>query len=314
MEISQVLRWYYDEHASKKPSADQADIAIKHLNAFYGAARISAINDGTHETYERQRRDAGIGWQTINRERMVLRAALRHARKHGLTAIPEVPAIREDHHENAPVEPKGRPLALKELASLISAAQSEHMRRFILVLMGTVCRPDAARDLKRDQLDFEHGLIDLNPKGRKQTKKYRPIVPMTKFLRRELAKVKKYVIEYHGGPIASTKTAWRQMRTDAKLDEKVNPYSIRHTMARELRKRKVPGDQISVMLGHRPRDTSRTDLIYAPYEPGYCEDAAKALDAVYREVARHWRAKRPVEKKLGKAKKAFKISGGRDRD
>lgn len=313
--IADVLRWYYDAHASKRPSAEQADIAIRHLNRFYGASRVSAINSATHTDYERQRRTAGVGWQTINRERMVLRAALRYAGKHhGLTAVPHVPAIAEDHPENAPVEPKGRPLTLEELARLIQAAKSPHMRRFVLILMGTMCRPAAARDMTARQLDFEHGLIDLNPKGRRQTKKYRPIVPMTDFLRRELKGAKGYVLQYHGEPIASTKTAWRAMRTDAKLDAEVNPYSIRHTMARELRRRKVPGDQVAIMLGHRPVGTSRTDLVYAPYEPGYCEDAAKALDAVYREVARQWRAKRGAGKLVEKAGKPFKMRGGRARD
>jgi integrase len=145
---------------------------------------VPAINVATNEKYLRERQAAGVSWQTINRERAVLRAALNHARKHhGLVALPHVPIIGPSDAAATPVEPKGRPLSVAELASPYGAAKSDHMRLFILILLGTCCRPDAARDLKiASQLDFEHRRINLNPPGRRQTKKVRPIVPMAKFL------------------------------------------------------------------------------------------------------------------------------------
>lgn len=296
--ITQVLGWYWEEVGSKLPSKEQAMISITRFNDFYGDARVALVNQVTHDSYQKMRFEAGVGWQTINRERMVLRAALNHARKrHGLMTVPHVPSILASDPEAAPVEPRGRPLTIAELASLYLAAKSPHMRLFILVLLGTLCRPDAAKNLKLEgQMDFENRLIHLNPKGRKQTKKRRPTIPMASFLYNTLKDAKRtYVIEYHGEPIASTKTAWRHLRAAAGLGTDVNPYSIRHTMSRELRRRKVPGDQLSVMLGHRPDNASRTDLVYAPYEPGYCKEATQAVEGVFRdlmlEIARHLRAK-----------------------
>lgn len=285
--ITQALGWYWDEVAAKKPSAEQAKIAIARFNAFYGEARVSAVDGHSHKRYLALRQAEGVGWQTINRERMVLRAALRHAWKHhGLVSVPYVPTIASDDDDAAPVDPRGRPLAIAELAALYRAAKSEHMRLFILVMMGTLCRPDAALGLKiKDQCDFAHRLIHLNPPGRKQTKKRRPTVPMASFLEKELkGKKRKYAVEYHGQPIARVKTAWRRLRAAAGLDAKVNPYSIRHTVSRELRHRGVPGDQISVMLGHRPNNASRTDLVYAPYAPEYCREAVAAIEAVHVDV------------------------------
>jgi integrase len=308
--IAQVLTWYYDEHASKLPSAEQADIAISHLNKFYGASRLDAINGVSHAKYEAQRRAKGIGWQTINRERMVLRAALNHAhRHHGLVIAPHVPTIPASHPENAPVEPKGRPLSVAELRALYHASEG-HMRRLVLILVGTLCRPDAAKDLQPDkQCDFTHGLIDLNPQGRKQTKKHRPVIPMVGFLRKELRKARGHAIQFRGEKIGSTKTAWRALRDKAGLDARVTPYSIRHTVARWLRANKVPGDQVSVMLGHRPAGSSRTDLVYAPFEPGYCKDAVRALVSLHRLIhrkARQTRAKTNVDKNRPVKKKPVK--------
>jgi len=313
VEVREVLETYYREHASKRPSAEQARIAKAHLIAFYGVARGTAVTAKSHSMYEEKRRLQGAGFQTINRERMVLRAAFNHSRRHhGLTVVPYVPTIPEDHPDNDPVEPKGRPLKLGEVTALLKACAYVHEWRFLQMLIGTLCRPDAAFDFEPDkQADFEHGLIDLSPPGRKQTKKFRPVVPMPRFLRDEFKRAGKGpFIAYHGEGIRSSKTAFRRMRADAGLDERVNPYSLRHTIARELRRRGVPGDQISIMLGHRPPNTKRTDLIYAPYEPGYCQDAKRAIESIWATVARNLRAPAGPAEILKPARKARRIMVG----
>ena len=48
------------------------------------------------------------------------------------------------------------------------------------------------------------------------------------------------------------------------------PYTIRHTMATELRKRGVPPWEVSGMLGHRSEH--KTTEIYAHYAPDYLGD------------------------------------------
>ena len=62
---------------------------------------------------------------------------------------------------------------------------------------------------------------------------------------------------------------WRLARDAAGLDERVTPYSIRHGMARELRKRRVPTEQIKVFLGRLPSGSDATTSIYAPCEPDF---------------------------------------------
>ena len=52
----------------------------------------------------------------------------------------------------------------------------------LMILIGTACRPEAALELTGAQLDFEDRLIDLNPRGRAQTKKFRPVVKMPEAL------------------------------------------------------------------------------------------------------------------------------------
>jgi hypothetical protein len=59
---------------------------------------------------------------------------------------------------------------------------------------------------------------------------------------------------------------------------------IRHGMAREMRKRKVPKEQISIFLGHLPKDSDAITSIYAPYDPEYCSEAVAAIEDVMAEI------------------------------
>jgi hypothetical protein len=46
----------------------------------------------------------------------------------------------------------------------------------------------------------------------------------------------------------------------------------------------VPGDEISLMLGHLVADENDTTGIYSPHDPDYCAHAAETIDAFCLEV------------------------------
>jgi integrase len=48
------------------------------------------------------------------------------------------------------------------------------------------------------------------------------------------------LVTFQGCTVKKLNKAWRGMRTAAELDEEVNPYSIRHTVARWMRQNDVP--------------------------------------------------------------------------
>ena len=145
-------------------------------------------------------------------------------------------------------------------------------------------RPGAILDLTHDRIDDEDRRITLNAADRRQTKKFRPIVPITNsplpwlrsaprsYEQRKRGEVVAtwpitHLISYCGRPIRSLKTAWGRLRDAAEPDNDVTPYSIRHTMGRELRRRRVPSEEISIMLGHLPVGVQRVDLTYSPFDP-----------------------------------------------
>lgn len=113
------------------------------------------------------------------RRRAVDRAALNRARK--WQEVSEVPHIfgAVTAEAKRAREPKGRPVSPEEFARLLDAARLWQMLIFLLIAANTLARPAAILDLGPAQFDATHGLLDLNPPGRTQNKKFRPIIPVT---------------------------------------------------------------------------------------------------------------------------------------
>jgi hypothetical protein len=130
--------------------------------------------------------------------------------------------------------------------------------------------PDSLR------IDAKNGVIDLNPRGRKQTKKIRPAVKLP----RQLAPMitEGFQIVFRGRRVSSIKNAWRKQRARCHFDDMVNPYSLRHTIARHLRASGVPAWDVSAQLGHKKKERSITE-IYAPMDPSYLEKSLTAIES-----------------------------------
>lgn len=184
------------------------------------------------------------------------------------------------------VEPKGRPLSLEEMQALVrEAKQTPHLAMFLDILIGTACRPEAALELTKAQCDFTHGLINLNPKGREQTKKRRPTVRMPLFLNDALKKAPDGVlVRWKGNPVGDIKNTFRKARARAGLGPDVAPYSVRHTMARWLRSQGVDAWQVSAQLGHRMQGLAITER-YAVFSPDHLAESVRAIDAYYEALS-----------------------------
>lgn len=280
---------YYNGHAKTIPSAEQARIACALWQDHFAGEPIAALTVPRQERFVDALRARGYSEGYVSRTLSVGRAALNRMHKRGETASAPFIIDVQTQDDRAAAAPKGRPLAITEMAALFDAVKSDHMFKFLLIAATTLQRPDAVLDLTRFQIDRAHGVIDFNPPGRRQTKKRRAVVRIPAVLEAWLdhGATGAHLVAYHGRAIASVKTAWRELRAAAGLDARVNPYSLRHTMGRELRRRRVPADQISILLGHRPVDVKRTDLVYSPFDPDYLTDAATAIDGYFRELQGH---------------------------
>jgi len=172
------------------------------------------------------------------------------------------------------------------------------LHRYLLFAVATVARPDAVLDFStsedRRQWNSARAVICLNPRGRRQTKKYRPAV----IAPRQIIPL----LDHLDGPLIETvsvRSAWDSMVKTLgwPRDGDGGLKLVRRSVAQLLRdagtkrawsekwrqpKRKVSTEEIELQLGHR-KIKSVSDL-YAMFKPEYLEHATAALEGIIEAI------------------------------
>jgi integrase len=280
--VSELLDWH-GNYVEALVSCEAEKNQIKRLKRLLGDRRISLLVPSEFEAFrDTCLTDEKISIGTISRTLSTLRRAVNRAaddRKIRRESAPHVPEFRTKNQiRSAP--PKGRIMSLEELARLIDAIDHLHLLLFTIFTMNTACRPGAALDCATGQIDLLRGVVDLNPEGRLQTKKYRPTLPVTSTLRPWLLDLPPgRLITWNGKPIAEIDRAFAKACHRAELPGGEAAYSLRHMIGRHMRRQGVPLEQVSVWLGHvQPPMSSQTTLIYSPDSPDYLSDAKRAVE------------------------------------
>lgn len=279
MPLADVILDYWNHQGSKLRSAETLKIHLRYWNDFWGDASVSDVRSvSRQEEFQTWLLAKGLKDNSVNRALEVGRAAIRRAWKRG--AISSAPfihmiTVREEGQ-------KGKALSVDELRRFYLGSEEKHWRDLVYLLTATAARPEAILQLTKSQMDFDAGLIYLNPEGRRQTNKHRPVVKLTDGLRvRFAAHPEGNLIRFHGKAIGRPDTGVRKARERAELDKTVTLYSIRHTCARWMRQHGVYTAEIAGQLGHKKFGHDMT-LRYMPHSPTYLTNAAAALDALCR--------------------------------
>lgn len=297
--ILEVLNFHIEHRLAGRPHASRGRDALKVWDAFLDAHSITWVSELTLDVQEqfvawRRRRGACHGGRvsdaTILTEQGFLRAALREYWKRGY--LKEVPFIRA-----VPKPPaRQRFLTQAEFQRLLAACELPHLRLFVQLAVHTIQRPGAILSLRCDQVDLARNRIDFLPPDTIQSKKRKPVVPITATLRPILETATRYshtgfIVEYKGAPVREIKHSFRQACKRAGLGKDVTAYTLRHTGATLLAAAGVPLRQIGGMMGH---SEARTTELYAKHSPDFLKEAASALDAIF-EFKDDLRAKRAPE-------------------
>jgi len=278
--LSTVLTRYMAQHGGTIASKATASRAVDLWREWWpGTTTVAEVGIGQQEDFLGWLRGRGYSEGYARRVLGVGKSALNRAWKRGeIEQVPfvELPPIGEAYPHYASRE---------QVVRLLNTRMPEHLWALLLVRLCTGCRGDAAQDLQLFQIDRRANLVRLNPPGRQQTKKYRPVVPLLPALSAYIdqAKPSAYVVHWHGRRVASIKTTWRKVRKAALLPPWFVPKTIRHTVATWLRQRSVPAWEVSGLLGHHAGGT--TDA-YAKFDPAYLGEARKALQQIVEDLAR----------------------------
>ena len=294
--IADVLRAYYLQHGQHIPSKKWITYGIAHWVRFFGETESvwAATRPPRIERFIDDLRARGLKPSSINTVLTVGKSAVNRAWKRGeLTRQIHIPSVKVTR-----MQPKGRPLSVEECAAWL-AASPPHFHALLFICLATGSRPEAVKELRWAQVDFDDGLLHLNPEEREQTSKRRPVVRMPARLvayLRQIPRESDFVVSFRGKAVRRYYTALGESRTRAGLDDRVNLYSARHTVARWLRKERVPFEEVAGQLGHRVPGFAITEL-YAAYSPDYQLLATAAIERLLQAIAVHTQSCRVLAKK-----------------
>lgn len=247
--------------------ADRFRVTWLNLAPHFGKRIGSAITRDDCRAYHEAQRKKGYAPSTIVTELALLRACLRKRYGNAAPSIWLPPASPARDHW----------LTKDEARQIIDAAETPHVKLFVILALTTGARASAILDLTWDRVDFAHDTIDYRPAGRVQTNKRRVVVSMNEKAREALqeahkARLTDHVIEYGGKPVASIKKGIQ--RLSARTGIKFSPHTFRHTAAVWMAQADVPMQKISQAMGHTTIRT--TEAFYARYSPSYMRDASAA--------------------------------------
>jgi hypothetical protein len=182
--LSAVLEAYFVGRTDKLPSAKHARLAGKTLLKCWGDnVRVSEISEAKQKAFAEWSLGKGHALSYLSRNLSVLAAAIAHAGL-GLRVYFGKAQIKDRWALQTKAPRKIFIPSDEELARFLSAANlPDACLRWCIIASLTGARPEAALDLAPGQRIRDAGLVDLNPQGRVQTKKYRPAVREPKALK-----------------------------------------------------------------------------------------------------------------------------------
>lgn len=256
------------EIASTKRQRD----AWKAMKSFWENVDPDRIDDAMCRKYAEGRK---VGAATLRYELSMLSVALRHANKPKKVWRPAAPERQIRH------------LTHSQFERWYAEVKAPHARLYALLGLFTMARPTAILELTWDRVDFERGQIDLNPRGRRQTKKRRPVVALNDEALEALreaykARQSEYVVERGAKPISNIKKAFQA--ASARAGIRVTPYMLRHTGAVWAAEGGASMDELAQFMGHD--DSATTSTHYARYSPGHLRGVASKVQRQQKQPER----------------------------
>lgn len=253
------------EQAEIASTSRQRD-AWKAMKSFWENVDPDRIDEAMCRKYAEVR---SVGPATLRYELSMLSVALRHANKPRKVWRPSAPERQIRHLTHAQFE------------SWYAEVKAPHARLYALLGLFTMARPSAILELTWDRVDFERRQIDLNPRGRRQTKKRRPVVALNDEALEALqaaynARQSEYVVERGAKQVKNIKKAFQAASERSGI--RVTPYTLRHTGAVWAAEAGASMDELAQFMGHD--DSATTSTHYARYSPGHLMGVATKVQRV----------------------------------
>jgi hypothetical protein len=293
--VTAVIADYQLAHGEQAASAKAIRHRLAHLVAYIAlkdpAVRCDAIDErwiGKFRAWLAKQPVTGNLWTkpsdrvrspaTIENSVLQLQAAMRWAKQ-----IPAFKPIPLPEVTKSPSYRADIPMLAAMFRYALATPRRANLLAFLRLSVATWGRPDAIMDAStlRGQWNSQARVFNLNPVGRRQTKKRRAIVPVPECTGQWLDTI--------NGPVVRqelSKATWRRMELalgmpgQGESGMKLIRRSIA-TLARPLIGERDWDSQGEMMLGHRPPSTSD---IYAMPDPAHFGVALAATKAIIDQI------------------------------
>lgn len=320
-----VLNHYKDHYAEPKGYKQMAaarrasELVYAAFQSFMGAPKVSDLTrTNQRRVWKHMASEAGLSAKSVMTYMIAVRAAINYASLPQLITIDEQQVEVQLLDSTVPIFCNQEEIAehiggqvsqareyiptYEELGKWIDAIEQEDDFRYVMIALNTCARNEAIFDLTvSQQVNFEAGTIDLNPVGRRQTKKRRPVIRMTTNLaawfkhwdedkpirqyqdtvEKRLNKLGKPVLDKEGNVVR-----------DLRMPE-MTCYTLRHFIATNMRNtsRPVSREQRSKWLGHTVNEGSKTTDWYEKFDPDYLEEPMRATEEIILRLQKHTKRK-----------------------
>lgn len=264
-----MLAYIADREAEGIASTARQRDAWKAMKPFWNGVEPHLIDREMAQSYAKRR---GMSAATIRYELGMLSVALRWAvQREYLRRAPQI-------WRPEPPERRVRHLTRAEFERWFAEVRAPHARLYVELGLATMARPTAILELTWDRVDFERGTVDLNPRGRRQTRKRRPVVPLNEDALAALriawdARQSEFVIERGAKQVKSIKKAFQAASERSGIH--ATPYTLRHTGAVWAAEAGVTMAELARFMGHR--DSAVTERHYVQFSPDHLRRVSAAV-------------------------------------
>ncbi|HEY9092140.1 tyrosine-type recombinase/integrase [Parasphingorhabdus sp.] len=207
--------------------------------------------------------------------------------------IPSVPFIGRIDNRELHSSKQALTLTQKQVAQMLdvmaASEDREHLFLFSMIMLSTHARVEAVLEADSSQIDFDNNIFNFNARGRMQTNKRRPIVPIAPTLRPWLegldGKVLRYRTlrkdgSYRTIECKSVRQAFKRVLSKIGI-EGGYPNTLRHTCHTYLQSQGVPQAQIDLAAGHSEPGSGRH---YSHLRPEYLKEFIEGVETYWNGI------------------------------
>lgn len=255
-----ALDYLENKRRNDEPTEDIADRLETVIHPYIGNRVALRLTFADMDKFVDARKAHDVKNSTIQRELTIIKAVLNWAtNKHQPALLPVNPIA--NYRGPQVVTKKIMPPTPQEIGKIWAVA-ADHLKRAITLSWYIGLRPGAVELLAltwasvRLPSNEEAGYIRINS-AHKGGPEHRD-VPIHADLLPHLLAWKSadgetgHLIQYHGKPIKSLKTAWRNAIKSAGIDRKLRPYSMRHAFITSALESGADIGGLSEVVGSRP--------------------------------------------------------------